>query len=89
MSRRADQEAADAEKSRLRRWWHGVKRKLDPRNAARKRVGDVEVPPEWPLGAALFLVGCVIAVVTGSALALAAVLVAAVVGLVWLLRRTA
>jgi serine/threonine protein kinase len=88
VSRRAEQDEADARGSRLRRWWSGVKRKLDPRNATRKKVGEVEVPPEWPLGAALFLVGCVIAVVTGSALALAAVLVAAVVGLVWLIRKT-
>jgi len=89
VSKRAEQDAADAKGSRLRRWWRSVKRNLDPRNATRKRVGDVEVPPSWPLAAVLFLVCCVIAVVTGSALALAAVLIAAVAGLVWLVRKTA
>jgi serine/threonine protein kinase len=88
VSRRAEAEAAAPPPGRLRRLWRRIQRALDPRTSERKRIGDIEVPARVPLGVFLFLVSCVIAVVTGSALALFVLLACSLVGIWWILKHT-
>jgi len=89
ISRRADREAAEPPRGRVRRAWRRLASKLDPRGSATKRIGDVEVPATWPLGVVLFLVACVIAVTTSSGLVLFAVFATAAYGIYWVVKHSA
>ncbi len=88
VQRRAEANAADERGGRIRRAFGQVKRKLDPRSAGKKRVGEVEVPASWPLAAALFLVACVLGILTSSGVVLFGVVAAGLFGLFWLIKHT-
>jgi serine/threonine protein kinase len=88
VSRRAEKEAAAPPPGRLARLWRRIRRALDPSTSERKRIGDIDVPARVPLGVFLFLVACVIAVVTGSALAVVAVVACSLLGIWWILKHT-
>jgi eukaryotic-like serine/threonine-protein kinase len=88
VSRRADKAAGEPPPGRLKRLRRRVTRALDPTTSSKKRIGDIEVPARVPLGVVLFLVACVIAAVTGSGLAIAAVVAVSLLGIFWILKHT-
>ena len=88
VSRRAEKEANEPPPGWFARRWRKLKRVLDPTTGGSKRIGDIEVPARVPLGVFLFLVACVITVVTGSSLALFALLACSLYGIWWILKHT-